>query len=127
MGDDDPLYWTGNADIPSLPVLTGYMGTHGVYRHFMVMEQTAVMIGEAKHGLWRIHEAGFIREYLRTDAGTNCWLENMTNPNEWSTDAEYDILMNQYSHYSPDVAYHYPNDEVDENGCLNFVDLTIYH
>ena len=57
--DDDPLYWTGHADIPTLPVLTGFMGTHGVYRHFTVMEQTAVMIGEAKHGMWRIQETGY--------------------------------------------------------------------
>merc|ERR1712018_1009643 len=102
MGDDDALYWTGNADIPTLPSLTGFMGTHGVYRHFTVMEQTAVMIGEAKHGLWRIHETGFIREYLKADA-QSCWLANSTtNPNDNLNSSELEILIGSYSHYEPE-------------------------
>ena len=128
--DDDALYWTGNADIPTLPSLTGFMGTHGVYRQFTVLEQTAVMIGEAKHGLWRIHESGFIREYLRSDH-QSCWhATSTTNPNDNLTSSELDILKESYSHYHPEDSwsfYRYPDDEIDSNGCLNFVDLTIYH
>ena len=95
--ETDVLYWTSNADIPTLPVFTGFMGTHGVYRHLTIMDQTAVMIGEAKHGLWRVHESGFIREYLRAAAAT-CWYANSDiNPNDDLTPAQLETLKKSYS------------------------------
>ena len=45
---DDPLYFTTNSNVPHLPFLTGFMGTHGTYRFQTVNEQTLLAIGEGK-------------------------------------------------------------------------------
>ena len=130
VAEGDPNYWLSHSGIPTLPTFSGFMGTHGVYRHFSIMEQTAIIIGEPKHGLWRIHENGFVREYLKANA-KNCWPANSTkNPNDDLTPDEFDVLKNSYSHFEPEESwsfYKYPDEMVNDNGCLNFVDLTIYH
>ena len=59
--EDDPEFYETNSGIPHLPTLSGFMGTHGTYRFLTIHEQTAVLIGEGKHGVWRIQENGFIR------------------------------------------------------------------
>ena len=51
--------------IPHLPAYLGYMYTNFTYRFVNVVEQVMTMIGEGKHGLWRMQEAGLVREYLR--------------------------------------------------------------
>ena len=45
---DDPFYYTTNSNVPHLPFVTGYMGTHGTYRFMTVSEQTLVVIGDGK-------------------------------------------------------------------------------
>ena len=47
-------FYTTNSQVPHLPSASGFMGTHGTYRFMSVYEQTAVVIGEGKHGIWRI-------------------------------------------------------------------------
>ena len=97
--ESDPHYWASHSMVPNMPNVDGFMGSHGVYRHFTVMEQTAVMIGEPKHGVWRMQEAGLIREYISKDA-TNCWKEEYGDPNEVSdSGAEFDIIKDNYRAY----------------------------
>ena len=45
-----------------------------------IAEQTVFMIGEPKHGLWRIQESGFIREYRK--AGMTGLVDG-TEANDW--------------------------------------------
>lgn len=58
---------TTHSKIPHLPVFSGYMNTNYTYRFVNVVEQTMTMIGEGKHGLWRVQDNGTIREYRRKD------------------------------------------------------------
>ena len=51
--------------VPHLPVLSGYVSTNNTYRFFNIAEQGLTMIGEGKHGLWRIQDNGMIREYRK--------------------------------------------------------------
>ena len=37
----------------------------GTYRHMTIVEQTAVMEGESKHGVWRVQDNGHVREFRR--------------------------------------------------------------
>jgi hypothetical protein len=48
-----------------MPFGPGLFLPTGPYRHLLVFEQTLVMIGEPKHGMWRVQENGFVREYLK--------------------------------------------------------------
>ena len=57
-----------HSQIPHLPVYMGYMNTNTTYRFVNVAEQVLTMIGEGKHGLWRIQENGTVREYLKKGA-----------------------------------------------------------
>jgi hypothetical protein len=51
---------------PHLPACDGYVTTWGYfYRYLTVRQQLFMILGEAKHGLWRIQESGSIRVYLR--------------------------------------------------------------
>lgn len=47
-----------NADLPHLPSIHGFMGTHGTFRFMDIKEQTAWIVGEPKHGLWRYQDNG---------------------------------------------------------------------
>ena len=92
------------------------------------MEQVLTIIGEAKHGMWRFHESGFIREY-KLDGETG--LLNYTDPNQWHnlTNDEQSIVNNSYQPTNQGRAhYKYPEDEVNATTSeLNFIDLSIYH
>jgi hypothetical protein len=57
-----------HSQIPHLPVYFGYMHSNYTYRFVNVAEQVFTMIGEGKHGLWRVQESGTIREYLKKGA-----------------------------------------------------------
>jgi len=70
----DPFYYTSNieprpttthSDIPHVPVYSGYMSTNDTYRFVNIVEQVFTLIGEGKHGLWRVQENGMVREYRR--------------------------------------------------------------
>ena len=92
-----------------------------------MLEQTALLIGEVKHGVWRLHDNGHIREYRKYG---NDGLRDDKDPNAPNIDAESrKIIEHQYTHYKPDegfTLYKYPKDEV-KNGYLQYIDLTIYH
>ncbi len=115
---------TTHSKIPHLPVYSGYMNTNYTYRFVNVVEQTFTMIGEGKHGLWRVQDNGTVREYRRTGAkglpeGADLFAkENLTT------------IVNQYSSYMPEESwdgYKHPHQRIAEDGNLNFIDLPINH
>ena len=91
-----------------------------------IYEQTAVLLGEAKHGLWRIQDNGHIREYRKPHKNG---LQDTVDPNDPDlTQQNLDIIESDYTHYMPgeEDLYHFPSDKVN-NGHLQYVDLSIYH
>ena len=94
--ETDPHYWASNSEVPTMPKVNGFMGSHGVYRHFTVMEQTAVMIGEPKHGVWRMQDDGTIREYLSAEA-EDCWKESDGDVELVSGGSDLEKLRKNYS------------------------------
>ena len=128
----DPFYYTSNleprpstthSDIPHLPVYSGYMSTNNTYRFVNVVEQVFTLIGEGKHGLWRIQENGMVREYRR--AGKQGLPVNA----DVFDKALLQQITNDYSHDLPEeswAGYKLPANQVDEVG-LTYIDLPIHH
>jgi len=132
---DDPLYYTTNSNIPHLPFVTGYMGTHGTYRFMTVSEQTLFAIGDAKHGVWRLHDNGHVREYRKKG---KIGLPTGLNPNSQSTvskNSYTNTIKHNYAAYIPEegwTGYKYPDQAISDGsdgvkGHQNFIDLSIYH
>jgi len=131
--NDTKFYYT-NSDIPLLPFLTGFFGTHGTYRFLTVTEQTLVLIGEGKHGLWRIQENGLIREYRKKE---KVGLPIGSDANaDFLSQNQLDIIKHNYAHYIPEESwsgYKYPDEIISDGNYdgmkdyLNFVDLSIHH
>ena len=129
----DPFYYTSDRDprprtthskIPHLPVYMGYMQTNDTYRFINVAEQVFTMIGEGKHGLWRVQENGMIREYRRSGALGLPANADLSDPVNLS------VIRQDYSHYLPEegsAGYKDPSERVDSQGRLNFIDLPITH
>lgn len=113
-----------HSGIPHLPAYIGYMNTNYTYRFVTIAEQVLTMIGEGKHGLWRVHESGTIREYLRPGAtGLPEGADVMAPENQ-------DVLAQSYAAFIPEAGwdgYRYPDQKVDAEGRLTFVDLPITH
>jgi hypothetical protein len=121
-----------NSYMPFLPILDGYFQTHNTYRFLSVREQVLTVIGEAKHGLWRIHDNGMVRLYRKHDAagvpvGTDVY----------SLDPSIQAAV--VTDYKPFLApgpetgdaagwggYRYSQD-ADGDGQAAFVDVPIYH
>lgn len=113
-----------HSQIPHLPFYLGYMNTNSTYRFVNVAEQVFTMIGEGKHGLWRIQENGTVREYLRKDSkGLEKNADIMAKEN-------LNIIEQSYSAYLPDESwsgYKYPDEQYSKDGKLNYIDLPITH
>merc|ERR1739848_897573 len=130
--EDHPQFYETNSGVPILQSVSGFMATHGTHRHLTVHEQTAFMIGDIKHGVWRIQENGMVRLYRKKGM---VGVSNGTNPNALDASnsedkLKLDILKKNYAAYVAEEGfyhYKYPDQEVSEEGYLNFVDLTIYH
>lgn len=113
-----------HSQIPHLPAYFGYMNTNYTYRFINIVEQTFTMVGEGKHGLWRIQENGTIREYRRQGA------QGLPAGADLSASANHSTIVNDYSHFLPEEGfegYKYPDEQVAEDGRLNFIDLPINH
>ena len=54
-----------NSYMPFMPALDGHFQTHNTYRFVTVREQVLTVIGEAKHGMWRIQDNGLVRLYRK--------------------------------------------------------------
>merc|ERR1719354_134924 len=129
---DDPNFYESNSGIPILPSISGFMGTHGTYRFLTIHEQTAILIGDGKHGIWRIQENGMIRNYrkkgmvgIKEDTDPND-----LNPNSSDDKMKLDIINKNYAEFIPEESwsgYKYSDEKLSEEGYLNFIDLTIYH
>lgn len=114
---------TTHSLIPHLPFYLGYMQTNFTYRFVNVVEQVFTMIGEGKHGLWRMQEAGTIREYLRSGQPALPEGADLNDP------ANLAIITSSYSSYErPEdwAFYRYPDQRVSD-GKLNYIDLPINH
>ena len=113
-----------HSQIPHLPVYYGYMNTNSTYRFVNVVEQVFTMIGEGKHGLWRVQENGTVREYLKAGA------EGLAPGADLTAKATQTIISDNYSSYLPSESwsgYKYPDQKLNETGKLNFIDLPITH
>lgn len=113
-----------HSQIPHLPVFHGYMSTNYTYRFVNIAEQVFTMIGEGKHGLWRAHESGFVREYLKPGK------KPLPEGADLFADKNQAIIENHYSHFIPEAGfdgYYYPDQRLNESGGLNYIDLPITH
>jgi hypothetical protein len=113
-----------HSQIPHLPAYTGYMSTNYTYRFLNVAEQVFTMIGEGKHGLWRVQESGTVREYLKK--GASGLPENV----DLSAKANLAKIESDYAAYLPEegwTGYKYPDEKLNKDGKLNFIDLPITH
>ena len=113
-----------HSQIPHLPFYTGYMNTNYTYRFVTVAEQVFTMIGEGKHGLWRIQENGTVREYLKKDA------EGLAPNADLNSKENLATIENSYGAYLPGESwsgYKYPDEKLSKNGKLNYIDLPINH
>jgi len=113
-----------HSQVPHLPVYMGYMSTNSTYRFVFVAEQVLTMIGEGKHGLWRVQENGTVREYLKRGA---TGLPAGADPLASESQA---IVARDYAAYLPDESwsgYKFPDERLSRMGTLNFVDLPITH
>lgn len=84
------------------------------------------MLGEAKHGVWRIHDNGHVREYRRYGKDG---LRDNVDPNDPSmSKSNLEILKSEYASYAPEdkSLYKAPTDK-SRSGYLQYADLTIYH
>lgn len=146
LNGNDPFYYTSDVDIaadngesesvgvgrpsmthsrvPHLPVHHGYMSTNSTYRFVNVAEQVFTMIGEGKHGLWRVGETGTIREYLKADA------EGLPPDADLNDPANLEIIKNNYASFIEEESwdgYKYPDQVMSDAGTLNYIDLSIHH
>jgi hypothetical protein len=100
-------------------------------------EQTAILVGEGKHGVWRFQENGFIRVYR--DKYCDCGIPQEKKEGvivDWLdlprvSDATRDlleILRVNYSNIDSNKEFDYAfGEETSEEGYLNWIDLPIYH
>lgn len=113
-----------HSGIPHLPAYIGYMSTNYTYRFVTIAEQVFTMIGEGKHGLWRVHESGTIREYLRPGA------TGLPEGADVMAPKNLELLTESYASFIPEAGwdgYRYPDQKVDADGRLAYVDLPITH
>lgn len=130
----DPFYYNGgkadgatNSGNPHLPGYSGFMSTDSnTFRFVNINEQVFTMIGEGKHGLWRIQEAGTIREYLIAGkTGLPKGADVMAAKN-------LSTIRSNYTSYDKGdgenwSGYYYPDQRVSDAGTLNYIDLPITH
>lgn len=115
---------TTHSKVPHLPFFSGYMNTNYTYRFVNVAEQTMTMIGEGKHGLWRVQDNGTIREYRKKDA------KGLSEGADLFSHANLAVITDDYASYLPEESwsgYKHPHQQKADDGQLNFIDLPIHH
>jgi len=130
----DPFFYNGsnskgktNSGMPHLPSYSGFMGTDSnTFRMVNVNEQVLTIIGEGKHGLWRIQDNGTIREYLIDGKAGLPKGANVNDPKN------YAVIKSDYSSYIEGDGMNWsgwksPQTPVSDSGRMNFVDLSITH
>jgi hypothetical protein len=111
-----------HSQISHLPFYLGYMETNSTYRFVTVAEQVLTMIGEGKHGLWRVQENGMIREYLRPGGTALPDGADIYAPENQA------IINKHYTAFLPGEPefYRLPAFRVKDNN-LQYLDLPITH
>jgi hypothetical protein len=82
------------------------------------------MIGEGKHGLWRVQESGTIREYLKKGA------RGLPENADLTDQGNLEAISKDYAAYLPGedwAGYKYPDERVTKDNRLNYIDLPINH
>ena len=126
--------------MPHDPSTSGFMATHGTHRFLALHEQTGLLVGEGKHGVWRFQENGFIRVYREEGKeGIPVEMKEVVLDFESVEDGEedeernrlFEILQNNYKNYDPkfkdDFNYTFNVTLKSDNDSLNWIDLPIYH
>ncbi|HLS42059.1 MAG TPA: hypothetical protein VK026_02185 [Paenalcaligenes sp.] len=121
MGEGRPT--TTHSQVPHLPVYMGYMHTNYTYRFISISEQVLTMMGDGKHGVWRVQEQGTIREYLKPGA------TGIKEGEDIFADANKDTVANDYAPFieGGESIYRFPDERVTESGHLAYIDLPITH
>ena len=135
LGVGDAGYYSSISGVPHLPTFSGFMATTSTFRFFDIREQTLIMIGEPKHGLWRAQENGMVREYLKEDMDgltPDEVNELKTNPKglESMSERQKLIVNNSYSSFIKKESwsgYKYPDQPLSKNGHKNWIDYSIHH
>jgi hypothetical protein len=119
-----------NSYMPLMPALNGHLQTHNTFRFLTVREQVLTVIGEAKHGMWRVHDNGMVRLYRKLGAAGVPVGADVNNA------SHQDVIMSDYkpvltpgletSDTGGWAGYRYSQDG-DGDGQAAFVDLPIYH
>ena len=115
---------TTHSSIPHLPVFSGYMNTNYTYRFVNVTEQTMTMIGEGKHGLWRVQDNGTIREYRKNGS------KGLKDGADVFAAQNLATINDEYASYLPEESwdgYKHPHQKLTDDGHLNFIDLPLHH
>ncbi len=128
----DPFYYNGsdsngktNDGMPHLPGHSGFMGTDSnTFRFVTVNEQVLTIIGEGKHGLWRIQDNGTIREYLIDGKA------GLAKGADVNASKNLAVLKSDYSSYIVGDGMNWggwksPQTPVNADDRMNFVDLSI--
>ena len=145
---DHPDYYSSNSGMPHDPSSSGYMATHSTFRFLAMHEQTALLVGEGKHGVWRFQENGFIRVYREKgkegipqekreevlDLDERVEVMDDTREQDEEINRLFEILQDNYQNIDPNYNFTFDyafGDEVfkAENGSrwLNWIDLPIFH
>ena len=113
------------------------MATHGTHRFLAMHEQTALLIGEGKLGVWKFQENGFIRVYrdkgkmgIPEDKQETVIVDvkDTATVQDDETARLLNILERNYKSIDPKHKFDYAfGDEVSDEGWLNWIDLPIYH
>lgn len=120
MGAGRPA--VSHSQVPHLPFYTGYMNTNFTYRFATIAEQVFTMLGEGKHGLWRVQENGMIREYLRPGGtGLPDGADVFAPENQAIINEHYTAFLSGEPEF-----YRLPAFRVKDNR-LQYIDLPITH
>jgi hypothetical protein len=116
--------------MPYMPSLDGHMKTHDTYRFITIREQVMTVIGEAKHGLWRVQDTGIVRLYRKHEAtgvpvGADVYQEDLQDSikNDYKANLIPGVETSDEEGWA---GYRYAQDD-DGDGQAAFVDVPIYH
>ena len=125
-----------NSYMDYMPIKDGFMQTHETYRFMSVREQVMTVIGEAKHGLWRIHDNGLVRLFRQAKNGS---LEQTGLPLGIATDGSLltptQLQQGGYAAFLPKKetplfdgwsGWRYAQED-DGDGKASFIDIPIHH
>ena len=129
----DPFYYTKGLNprpktttskVPHLPVYSGHVSTNNTYRFINVVEQVLTMIGEGKHGLWRIQDNGMVREYRKKKS------KGIRKDTDIFDKKNLKNISEDYGHYLKKEGlngYKLPQNKIDKDNYLKYIDLPINH